>query len=739
MAIRNTIFRSCNDVTQTVVLQYNDIFFTVGQTAFYNGNCWIDSGIESDLIPLADVTFNNYDDCETCFSFNFDGVLLEKCSNTSQKLVISVTPGLLTNGSVIELNGECWSYVSTTGATTNFQQEPNIYLTCETCSSVYPSGTTEYSATTFVNCCDDTDVVTFNVIRDNFVYPFGDTVIYNNKCYKANLLGTPGVIVSSFEFPEYLSCTTCAEVIPCGTPVPTPTVTSTNTPTPTPTPSYTPTHTPTLTPTKTPGLTPTATYTTTTTTRATSVNECDVVTLFPLGVSCNAVNPLTPTGLGSLSITITGGTPPYTIIWNDGTNPPFTGTTTLSNVTSGTYTITVIDYYKDFTGTTTCSIVAPSPTPTTTPTPTITPSPTPTAYTGICVTFVVDSVQQNQVQFDYYTTINGKPAWSAASTNTSFSTTGGTLILSYTSNGIWSITGTQGSNLIDTATFTSTTSSIPPLNGWTINGQSNITSMTATLGDCPTYTPMIMQTFTNSTSCSGVNDGSITIQTYGGSGSYVYSFNNGVTTGTTNYVQSIAAGTYIVRTYDTVTGLYVSESVTVTSLSQSQTYVLSFGLTSANQAGSSYSNLVYTLNNDEILPSGITLNLTLDVATELKQYEPGVSNNSGSYILISKNNTPLNLTSNGSSTSSANRPYCSPSQIDTTTSGATVTTSLTNADTLTVQLVSQVGITDYGDGECATGVQYIQNVNGSYTYTSSPCQNVTGTLQLNSAAILPST
>jgi len=200
------------------------------------------------------------------------------------------------------------------------------------------------------------------------------------------------------------------------TPTPTPSVTRTQTPTPTvtrtqtATPSTTRTQTPTQTPTsttpgvtqtqtttpsitptntQTPSITPTHTPTTTThptdykpiDVRVTGVNECDVVTVFPLSVSCEVVDEV------SINLIISGGTPPYTILWNNGSNQ-----NPLVNVSYGDYTAVVTDYVwpngiSDFTATTTCSILKPIPDCsydpsitefTITPTPTVTPTMTPT-------------------------------------------------------------------------------------------------------------------------------------------------------------------------------------------------------------------------------------------------------------------------------------------------------------------------------------------------------------------------
>ena len=124
---------------------------------------------------------------------------------------------------------------------------------------------------------------------------------------------------------------------------------------------------------QTPTVTPTIYYTADTRCGATKSyrNECDPITIFPLGVECNSTNPTNTTiSDGIISLIITGGTPPYTVTWDNGSSGPY-----LQNLSFGSYTSTVTDYYGDFTAITTCTLTAE--TPTSTPLPTPTPTPTP--------------------------------------------------------------------------------------------------------------------------------------------------------------------------------------------------------------------------------------------------------------------------------------------------------------------------------------------------------------------------
>ena len=72
-------------------------------------------------------------------------------------------------------------------------------------------------------------------------------------------------------------------------------------------------------------------------------NECNVITIFPMVIECIGVNPSTPTASdGQMTVSITGGTPPYTIIWSNGNISP-----AIQNLSVGEYSVTVIDYYGD--------------------------------------------------------------------------------------------------------------------------------------------------------------------------------------------------------------------------------------------------------------------------------------------------------------------------------------------------------------------------------------------------------
>jgi hypothetical protein len=87
------------------------------------------------------------------------------------------------------------------------------------------------------------------------------------------------------------------------------------------------------------------------------INECGVITIMPMYVECVNSNPSSiQSSDGEVSVSITGGTPPYTVYWSSSTNPSMGIHPALNNIPNGTYAATVVDSYGDFTETVYCTI-----------------------------------------------------------------------------------------------------------------------------------------------------------------------------------------------------------------------------------------------------------------------------------------------------------------------------------------------------------------------------------------------
>lgn len=123
-------------------------------------------------------------------------------------------------------------------------------------------------------------------------------------------------------------------------------------------------------------------------------NECGVITIFPMNIECVSISPSKPDSYdGYVSVSITGGTPPYKYTWSGANIGVKNRAPAIDDVPVGSYTVTVVDYWGDFTSTTTCTLTAKTDcnfsgivsefTPPT-PTPTKTPTPTPTSIPSLC-------------------------------------------------------------------------------------------------------------------------------------------------------------------------------------------------------------------------------------------------------------------------------------------------------------------------------------------------------------------
>jgi hypothetical protein len=176
MAIRNKIFLNCNDNTNTVVLQYNDIFFSPGSVASYDGMCWVDSDVNSNLVPLADVTFNAFVSCEECISSTLVGVEFQKCDDTQTAIYTIPVSSAPSIGSFAYFEGSCWEVISYQDSSNGSLENFNIYESCELCQELNPISEYEWSASTFVNCCTSQSLI-FNIVASNFSNVLGNTVV----------------------------------------------------------------------------------------------------------------------------------------------------------------------------------------------------------------------------------------------------------------------------------------------------------------------------------------------------------------------------------------------------------------------------------------------------------------------------------------------------------------------------------------------------------------------------------
>jgi len=491
------------------------------------------------------------------------------------------------------------------------------------------------------------------------------------------------------------------------------------TPTPTQTPTLTPTNTttPTITPTSslTPSVTKTPTQTPTNEAVVRLKNDCEVFTLFDMGVTCFPISmPSSSSSLdGILSLKITGGTSPYSIYWDGGQR-----TQTLVGIPQGNYQVTVVDYYGDYTANTVCSLFPP--TATITPSPTATPTVTPSGVCPqLCLIALSTSTAYGPLQFNCNGMRNGRTTWT---------TDNGQYNIVWNSTLTrWEVTGSNPTipfNPVGGGIFISTSSSSVPLSGWVIAGGVNTYSVTMTQGVCPSVIPMQVALSVNNNSCDSVVncDGDITVNAQYGYPPYLFSINGGSTYQSTNVFEDLCAGTYTITVRDSAGNTEI-ESITVGFTQQPVTYQLSL---SANTLATQTINLsnynsnttYYQVVSTPPLPPGVTIpfNLTL---SSIKTYNgPGTGLINDTFT-ITENGVTKTPTTTQTVVQTGSRPNCSPETF----------TAVTDADTYQLQiginspvLITSTSVLSITSGQtntqsnCITNLQ--QQISAQFTQSS---------------------
>ena len=369
--------------------------------------------------------------------------------------------------------------------------------------------------------------------------------------------------------------------------------------------------TPTLTPTPTPTQIPHITTTTTTINYRPNPlpikrgNECDVLTIYPMGVKCLSVDPSTTTSFdGLLTLVITGGTPPYQINWENGSV-----STVLSNLNVGEYPATVTDYYGDFIVRTTCVLESPI-----TTTTTIIPVTTTTTLIGdnLCLTYIqsisIFNLSTNQYetkdtiyQEELYPSgfVNGQPQWTSI---------GGDYDL-YWNTGItsnWTINGPFQGQFVNSNPVT------PPTVGWNVIGTSIISSVVVNVGPCVPLSIIKFKASVNQPVCG--DDGSITINVSSGIVPYEYSINGGITYQLSPIFLNLSPGNYLIFVKDS-TGAISNSSVTLIP-STITTYNLTLTLDVNTNS--------FTISLDNPLPPGASISFELDQQSTFKYWKRNV-------------------------------------------------------------------------------------------------------------------
>lgn len=454
--------------------------------------------------------------------------------------------------------------------------------------------------------------------------------------------------------------TPASTLCPTPTNTATPTVTPTNSATNTPTPTITPTstHTPTVTPTPSRAVT------------FVTKNDCDVITLFPLGVECSGINPSGPDTLdGKLFLKITGGTAPYNITWEGGQKTPY-----LFNLGGGFYNVTVVDYWGDYTAITNCELIAPSPTPTNTATPTLTPTPSPN-FSGLCFSIVWSDGTTEQLEFSFNGYLNGYPRW--------FDSTNGYYVQWSPVQG-WRVSGYTYQGAI----LASNTTAIVPTSGWFSIAGTYTATVSVNLGACQPFNNLYFTTQTAPATCESTCNGSVIITPFGGVPPYQYSIDNGVTYQNGNIFSSICGGNYPITILDS-TGNTYTQQVTIPNAGTTTNYSVGLQVVSLNTAGITKQQQ-WRVVVSPALPAGVTLSYNLNIFIDQLEQRPG--GGIIDYATVVRKNGVAQFTTATTTTSLQPRPFCSPQTQTETDFTEIFPLTMTSGDIISGTSISQISL-----------------------------------------------
>jgi hypothetical protein len=388
------------------------------------------------------------------------------------------------------------------------------------------------------------------------------------------------------------------------------------------------------------------------------INSCEPLTIYNMEASCVIVNPSTSTSNdGAASLFISGGTPPYTVTWSNGNVSPAIG-----NLTVGSYSATVVDFYGDYTAKTVCVLTAPviPTTPTPTPTPTMIPTGPP-----FCMLIrdvsppkqetgpVLSSFSLNQT-FTVDSFVNGQPSWISSDLlyrvyfNTSVTPS------------VWQLSGSPSwINVINT------NSANPPINGdWQILGGYG-GGIDVTEGACEPYIPALgkivgpltitnpdiqLYVVRNNPKCGC--EGSIIANASEGNSPYEYTIDGGITYKKYPIFDNLCSGVYTVTVRD-LSGYTKSSQVTLNPPENKTIYVVNLTKTSnvlTNTGIIKTTTNEVKLNVTPSLPS--TATITFDII-HTNNFQSSVNENSASLntnTVLSLNGIPQSYTTNTIST-----------------------------------------------------------------------------------------
>ena len=592
--------------------------------------------------------------------------LLQQCGTVNTVIGSSINSGLIGSIYYDPIGTICWEVINTSVSIPTVDIDSFLgILDCSDplCGAVSPTPTqtqtpsptqtptqtrtptqTSSQTPTQTQTPSTTSIVCGQGVTDGFYY-------YTDCCGNFIQGNSGGELVTIDYTKPSNGITKLYTVASVSCPTPTPTQTPTQTPTNTTTPTLTPTNT------TTPTLTRTPTQTPSNSAVVKLKNNCDVFTLFDMGITCNTISqPTSSTSLdGILSLIVTGGTSPYSYYWAGGQR-----TQTLVGVPQGLYEVVVVDYYGDYTASTICSLFPPTPTTTSspTPTPTVTPS-------GVCpkLCFIAVSVdtQLGPLQFTCNGVRNGKTVWTYYGD-----------INIYWNDDIsrWELTNfdftipypANGGGI-----FASYTTSNIPDNGWSIIGGTQNYAVSVTQGDCPATIPLQMTLTATNSSCNTTNEcnGGITASVYFGTAPYLFSIDNGNTFQSSNYFGGLCPNTYTILVQDSV-GSILTQTINVNFDEIPITYQLTLSANTSNVINTITPNFNSRTTTVQVvtvppLPIGVEVEFQLALSS-IKTYNgPGTGTITDNFN-ITQGNIVKTPTTTQSSSQTNTRPNCSPSE-----------------------------------------------------------------------------
>jgi hypothetical protein len=635
-------FSDCNSNSITIPL-------TLGYVYYLNTDSVLSAPADCSLV-CTDIGITQNDVVDCCGTIGgkmYYGALL------SPPIVRTVESIYFSNGFVLsKLSPFCIK--GTSDLTSSYPDISAIRISefqgnvCSECTAEYPCDTDYY-----ISCCDDCPVIEFPSkscffgvqsgglgVAGTYVVDISDTPI-SEVCY--TYLDSPlqsgyNMFDVSIYQPEnvniayfYEDCNTCLESYNCNvTPSPTPTPT----PTPEPTPKF-----------------------------VDLVNECDVITIFPMSVSCVVTNP-SPEGVdGVASLIITGGTPPYTIIWDNGNISPV-----IYHLPAGSYGATVTDYYSDFTSRTICVLTGSTPTPSATPTPTPT-----TPYIEYTLCMQITLLINGKYQTNYTTFIpdgifNSKPSWINGANTRKI------IWDNSVSPNRWLLS----SSTVTTVTIFNTNPIYPPTSGgWSVVGATG--SVVVSEGACENSpvtsemktivpinpTPFTVNISKNDPVCGC--DGSISIIPQGGETPFSYSIDSGLTYKKFPIFNNLCSGVYSIKVIDDL-GTEVTTTTNLPLPNSPKTYNVSLKTTNkTTSVGSLFKTIEYetVVSVFPELPDGVTITFTLN-HLNISKSSPSMTSSTtsvSSLLEIDSFNVPPNDTVIGTGSTSSTLAGCQSSSV----------------------------------------------------------------------------